>query len=165
MASGKCVIGKKAPEFKTDALIGTEFKTVQLSDYSGKLDTCASCSSGQYSEPSRLASGKYLVLFFYPSDFGFVCPTEIIQFNDRVGEFRALNCEVPLARINLPRTAIDVARHCRGYKSCVTFLSLLICPAELEHSRRLGDRHPARLDTGGRMLRRLKVLASEVHRA
>ena len=39
-------------------------------------------------------SGKYLVLFFYPLDFTFVCPTEIIAFSDRAQEFRAINCEV-----------------------------------------------------------------------
>ena len=38
--------------------------------------------------------GKYLVLFFYPSDFTFVCPTEIIAFSDRVKEFRDIACEV-----------------------------------------------------------------------
>ncbi|EFN75524.1 Peroxiredoxin, partial [Harpegnathos saltator] len=39
-------------------------------------------------------SGKYLVLLFYPCDFSFVCPTELIQFSERVGEFRALGAEV-----------------------------------------------------------------------
>jgi len=34
------------------------------------------------------------VLFFYPLDFTFVCPTEIIQFSDRAAEFAALNCAV-----------------------------------------------------------------------
>ena len=38
--------------------------------------------------------GKYLVFFFYPLDFTFVCPTEILAFNDRVKEFRALGAEV-----------------------------------------------------------------------
>merc|ERR1719305_1660363 len=38
--------------------------------------------------------GKYVVLFFYPLDFTFVCPTEIIAFNDRAGEFEAINTAV-----------------------------------------------------------------------
>lgn len=38
--------------------------------------------------------GKYLVFFFYPLDFTFVCPTEIIAFSDRADEFRAIDCEV-----------------------------------------------------------------------
>ena len=43
---------------------------------------------------SILPAGKYLVFFFYPLDFTFVCPTEILAFNDRVEEFRALGAEV-----------------------------------------------------------------------
>ena len=39
-------------------------------------------------------TGKYLVFFFYPLDFTFVCPTEILAFNDRVEEFRKLGAEV-----------------------------------------------------------------------
>jgi len=35
-----------------------------------------------------------LVLFFYPLDFTFVCPTEVIAFSDRVAEFNAIGCEV-----------------------------------------------------------------------
>ncbi len=38
--------------------------------------------------------GKYVVLFFYPLDFTFVCPTEITAFCDRHGDFEKLNAEV-----------------------------------------------------------------------
>lgn len=38
--------------------------------------------------------GKYVVLFFYPLDFTFVCPTEIIAFSDHAEDFRKLGCEV-----------------------------------------------------------------------
>lgn len=38
--------------------------------------------------------GKYVILFFYPLDFTFVCPSEILAFNSRVAEFKAKNCEV-----------------------------------------------------------------------
>ena len=38
--------------------------------------------------------GKYVVLFFYPLDFTFVCPTEIVQFSDKAAEFRAAGAEV-----------------------------------------------------------------------
>jgi alkyl hydroperoxide reductase subunit AhpC len=38
--------------------------------------------------------GKYVVLFFYPLDFTFVCPTEIIAFSDAAAKFKELNCEV-----------------------------------------------------------------------
>jgi len=58
------MIGKKAPEFKATALVGKDFKDISLSDY----------------------KGKYVVLFFYPLDFTFVCPTEIIAFSDKAAE-------------------------------------------------------------------------------
>lgn len=38
--------------------------------------------------------GKYVLLFFYPLDFTFVCPSEILAFDKRVNEFKAKNCEV-----------------------------------------------------------------------
>jgi peroxiredoxin (alkyl hydroperoxide reductase subunit C) len=38
--------------------------------------------------------GKWLVLYFYPLDYTFVCPTEITAISDRNGEFAALGCEV-----------------------------------------------------------------------
>merc|ERR1712141_905589 len=41
-----------------------------------------------------VAKGKYVVLFFYPLDFTFVCPTEIIAFSDHVEKFKELGCEV-----------------------------------------------------------------------
>ena len=46
--------------------------------------------------PLTLSSyrGKYVVLFFYPLDFTFVCPSEIIAFDKRLAEFKAKNCEV-----------------------------------------------------------------------
>ena len=58
--------------------------------------------------------GKYVVLFFYPLDFTFVCPTEIIAFGDRAAEFAAINTQViaascdskftHLAWVNTPRS-------------------------------------------------------------
>jgi peroxiredoxin (alkyl hydroperoxide reductase subunit C) len=38
--------------------------------------------------------GKYLLLFFYPLNFTYVCPTEIVEFSNRAKDFRSLNCEV-----------------------------------------------------------------------
>ncbi len=38
--------------------------------------------------------GKYVVLYFYPLDFTFVCPSEIIAFNKKLDEFKKRNCEV-----------------------------------------------------------------------
>lgn len=84
-------ITKPAPIFKGTAVVDGEFKEISLSDY----------------------SGKYVVFFFYPLDFTFVCPTEIIAFSERAEEFRSIGCEViacstdshfsHLAWINMPR--------------------------------------------------------------
>eukprot|EP01100_Stratorugosa_tubuloviscum_P002485 TRINITY_DN157_c1_g1_i1.p1 TRINITY_DN157_c1_g1~~TRINITY_DN157_c1_g1_i1.p1 ORF type:complete len:196 (-),score=102.53 TRINITY_DN157_c1_g1_i1:91-678(-) len=71
-------IGHPAPNFEAEAVVGDQFKTIKLSDF----------------------AGKYLVLFFYPLDFTFVCPSEILAFNDRVEEFRSINCEVVAASID-----------------------------------------------------------------
>ncbi|KAK6641586.1 C-terminal domain of 1-Cys peroxiredoxin [Polyplax serrata] len=65
----------KAPHFKGIAVIDKQFREISLDDY----------------------RGKYLVLFFYPLDFTFVCPTEIIAFSDRVKEFKSIGCEVVAA--------------------------------------------------------------------
>lgn len=65
-------VGQAAPDFTATAVVDQEFKTINLSDY----------------------RGKYVVLFFYPLDFTFVCPTEITAFSDRYSEFSALNTEV-----------------------------------------------------------------------
>lgn len=44
--------------------------------------------------------GKYVVLFFWPLDFTFVCPTEICQYGDKAKDFRAIGCEVLGASID-----------------------------------------------------------------
>jgi peroxiredoxin (alkyl hydroperoxide reductase subunit C) len=65
-------IQSTAPDFKATAVVGEEFKEISLSNY----------------------KGKYVLLFFYPLDFTFVCPTEIIAFSDRASAFEKLNCQL-----------------------------------------------------------------------
>lgn len=82
---------KPAPAFKGTAVVNGQFKEIKLEDY----------------------LGKYVVLFFYPLDFTFVCPTEIIAFSDRNEEFKKMDTVViacstdshfaHLAWINTPR--------------------------------------------------------------
>ncbi|XP_060711215.1 peroxiredoxin-2 [Hemiscyllium ocellatum] len=73
MSAGNAKIGQTAPDFTAKAVMPSgEFEDLTLSKY----------------------KGKYVVLFFYPLDFTFVCPTEIIAFSDRAAEFRKINCEV-----------------------------------------------------------------------
>ncbi|MEJ2368652.1 MAG: peroxiredoxin [Acidobacteriota bacterium] len=66
------LVGQKAPDFEVDAVVNGEFKKVSLSNF----------------------EGKYLVLFFYPMDYTFVCPTEIVAFAERHEDFKKLNAEV-----------------------------------------------------------------------
>ena len=72
------LVTKEAPDFKAQALMPDgSFKEIKLSDY----------------------RGKNVVLFFYPLDFTFVCPSEIIAFNNRCDEFakrdtQLLGCSV-----------------------------------------------------------------------
>jgi alkyl hydroperoxide reductase subunit AhpC len=70
--SGKAKLEEPAPNFSVDAVVDKEFKTISLSDY----------------------KGKWLVLFFYPGDFTFVCPTEIKGFNQSINEFKKLNADI-----------------------------------------------------------------------
>jgi alkyl hydroperoxide reductase subunit AhpC len=77
--------------------------------------TAAAVVNGQIVERYSLNSnrGKYVLLFFYPLDFTFVCPTEIVAFSDRVAEFEKRHCQVigvsvdsqfsHLAWVNTPR--------------------------------------------------------------
>jgi len=86
------LVTQEAPEFKAQAVMPDgSFKEVSLSDY----------------------RGQYVLLFFYPLDFTFVCPTEIIAFSDRNQEFadlgvQLLGCSIDshfshLAWRNVPR--------------------------------------------------------------
>jgi peroxiredoxin (alkyl hydroperoxide reductase subunit C) len=67
------LVTKEAPDFAAQAVMGDNtFEELKLSSY----------------------RGKYVVLFFYPLDFTFVCPSEIIAFDAQLDEFKARNAEV-----------------------------------------------------------------------
>jgi peroxiredoxin (alkyl hydroperoxide reductase subunit C) len=72
MSNGVFRVGLQAPDFTATAVVDQEFQEISLSKY----------------------RGKYVVLFFYPLDFTFVCPTEITAFSDRYEAFKSLNTEV-----------------------------------------------------------------------
>ncbi|HJV78024.1 MAG TPA: peroxiredoxin [Paludibacter sp.] len=69
------LVGKKAPVFSSKAVVnGSEIvENFSLEQFVGE---------------------KYVVFFFYPADFTFVCPTELIAFQDKAAEFAALNTVV-----------------------------------------------------------------------
>ena len=67
------LVTREAPDFTATAVMGdNSFKELKLSDY----------------------RGKYVLLFFYPLDFTFVCPSEIIAFNKKLDEFKQRGVEV-----------------------------------------------------------------------
>ena len=68
------LVGKNAPDFNAQAVInGSEIvENFTLSQF----------------------KGKYVILFFYPKDFTFVCPTELFAFQERLEEFKSRNVEV-----------------------------------------------------------------------
>lgn len=66
------LVGKKAPEIKAKAVIGKQFVDFTLSSL----------------------KDQYVILFFYPLDFTFVCPTELHSFQEKLSEFKKRGAEV-----------------------------------------------------------------------
>lgn len=69
------LVGRKAPVFEAQAVVnGTDIVSqFKLADYIGN---------------------KYVLLFFYPKDFTFICPTELFAFQEKLAEFEKRNCQV-----------------------------------------------------------------------
>lgn len=65
-------IGHPAPKFEAEVFIDEQIKKVSLDDY----------------------KGKWTVLFFYPADFTFICPTELGEMADKYEEFKAQGAEI-----------------------------------------------------------------------
>ena len=65
-------VGQAAPEFELEGVTGGDFASFKLSDY----------------------KGKWVVLFFWPLDFTFICPTEIQAFSKRVNEFEEHDAKI-----------------------------------------------------------------------
>jgi len=105
-------INALAPDFIADAYYNDEKKQVRLSNY----------------------KGKWVILFFYPADFTFICPTELGDLADRYPEFQQLNCEIlsvstdthfvhkawhnnsaTIAKIKFPMIADPTGKICRAY--------------------------------------------------
>lgn len=66
------LVGREGPGFEAIAVIDQDFQPLRLADY----------------------RGRYVILFFYPLDFTFVCPTEVAAFSDRYDEFQALSTDL-----------------------------------------------------------------------
>lgn len=105
-------INHPAPEFEVESFQNNEFSKVKLENY----------------------RGKWVVLFFYPADFTFVCPTELGDLADNYEQFQKLDCEVmsvstdthfshkawhdsseTIGKINFPMLADPTGKICRDY--------------------------------------------------
>jgi peroxiredoxin (alkyl hydroperoxide reductase subunit C) len=67
-----CNVGKPAPDFELEGYFKGEFKNYKLSEF----------------------KGKWVLLLFYPLDFTFVCPTEVLSFSKRASDFAERECQV-----------------------------------------------------------------------
>lgn len=65
-------IGHPAPKFTAEAFVNGQIKKISLDDY----------------------KGKWTILFFYPADFTFVCPTELSEMADKYEEFKSQGAEI-----------------------------------------------------------------------
>lgn len=123
-------VGKPAPTFELEALVGDEFKKVSSEDYKGK---------------------KWMVLFFYPLDFTFVCPTEILEFSNRAKEFEALNAYI------LGVSVDSVYSH----KAWTKELGQLNYPLMSDSTRILSNEYGILIEEKGHALRGLYIVDPE----
>lgn len=80
MTSSGRLVGLEAPDFRATAVVDQEFRELSLRDY----------------------RGRDVVLFFYPLNFTFVCPTEITAFSDRHSEFARLDAAILAVSVDSP---------------------------------------------------------------
>ena len=109
-------INEKAPDFTEDVFVDNKIKKLNLNDY----------------------NGKWVVLFFYPADFTFVCPTELGELADDYEEIKKLNAEIisistdtafvhkawhdnseTIKKIKFPMLADPTGRVCRSYNTLI----------------------------------------------
>ena len=84
----KAIIRRPAPAFKGTAWWQNKLQEISLEQF----------------------KGQYVVLFFWPLDFTFVCPTEICQFSDKVGEFTEIGAQVIGCSIDSPFTHMEYTK-------------------------------------------------------
>ena len=86
------LIGNVAPDFEMEGYENGAFKTYRLSDY----------------------RGHWVLLLFYPLDFTFVCPTEVLNFSASAAVFSELNCQILGVSVDsayVHKAWIDTSRH------------------------------------------------------
>jgi len=118
-------VGKPAPDFDLPSTknIDTLAENVKLSDY----------------------KGKWLILLFYPLDFTFVCPTELIHFSDRLDELQGVGAEV------LGISTDSVHSHRAWLKTPV------------EQNGIAGVKYPIASDVGGKLAAKYNILVEDAN--
>ena len=89
---GPLTVGEKAPDFTVKGVLQEKIATYSLRDY----------------------RGKWIVLFFYPADFTFICPTEVTGFSRMAGEFAAEGAAIFGASVDSLESHISWARELGG---------------------------------------------------
>lgn len=118
-------VGKPAPDFNMPSTknIDTLAENVKLSDY----------------------KGKWLILLFYPLDFTFVCPTELIHFSDRLDELNGIGAEV----LGISTDSVHSHR------------AWLRTPKDKNGIE--GVKYPIASDVGGKLARQYNILVEEAN--
>ena len=115
-SENKLIINGLAPDFNAEAFVDEDVKKISLSDY----------------------RGKWVVLFFYPADFTFVCPTELGDLADNYEKFKELGAEIisvstdtvfvhkawhdnseTIKKIQFPMLADPTTKICRKYQTLI----------------------------------------------
>lgn len=132
------LVGNQAPRFELDAVMPDK-------------------SFGKISLEDMMNEGKWTVLFFYPMDFTFVCPTEITALSDRYEEFEDLDAEIigvstdtihtHLAWINTERTKNGIGQ--------------LKYPLAADHNQRVSKEYGVLIEDEGIALRGLYIINPE----
>ncbi len=119
-------VGSPAPKFKAKAYLRSkdQFIDVSLEDY----------------------KGKWLCLYFYPMDFTFVCPTEIVAFNRALPDFAGRNCD-------LLAGSVDSEYVHRGWCEATTDLKGLSHPMLADLTKRISMDYGVLLPDKGVALR------------
>jgi peroxiredoxin (alkyl hydroperoxide reductase subunit C) len=131
------LVGRPAPDFTMETALGNGegFGKVSLSDY----------------------KGKWLVFFFYPLDFTFVCPTEITALSDAAEEFKKLNTEVlgvSTDSIHSHRAWINTAKNDNG-------LGKLNFPLAADLTKKVAKEYGILIEEEGIALRGLFIIDPE----
>eukprot|EP00735_Rhodelphis_limneticus_P014833 TRINITY_DN892_c0_g1::TRINITY_DN892_c0_g1_i1::g.25400::m.25400 TRINITY_DN892_c0_g1::TRINITY_DN892_c0_g1_i1::g.25400 ORF type:complete len:283 (-),score=99.59,sp/P35705/PRDX3_BOVIN/54.35/2e-82,AhpC-TSA/PF00578.16/7.6e-38,Redoxin/PF08534.5/7.6e-15,1-cysPrx_C/PF10417.4/1.7e-14 TRINITY_DN892_c0_g1_i1:715-1494(-) len=127
-------VGRPAPDFQTAAVVNGEITQISLQNY--------------------LQQGKYVVLFFYPKDFTYVCPTEILAFNDAAEEFRKVNAELIAISTDTPESHLAWIRTPRRAGG----LGGLNIPLAADVTKNIANQYGVLLEDAGIALRGLFII-------